>query len=278
MFGVALDMKVSDFRRIAEYPKSVAVGLTSQLILLPILTVLLIFIWKPFPSIALGLIMIAACPGGNISNFAVYHAKGNAALSVTLTSIVTLGAIITTPLNFALWSKVFPETQLLLRDITVDPLDMFRIIIQLILVPLIIGMFINARFHTFAEKVKKTVKTISLLIFVAFIVFALSSNVREIREHLHLVFLLVIIHNILAMLLGYYFAKANKLKYADRKAISMETGVQNGGLGLVLIFNFFDTLGGMILVAAWWGVWLLISSLLVSSYWSRDKIVQPDPQ
>ena len=268
MFGVALDMKVSDFKRVVEYPKSVAVGLTSQLIILPILTVILLKVWGPMPSMALGLLLIASCPGGNISNFAVHLGKGNTALSVTLTSIVTLSAFLITPITFSLWSKLIPETQPILTRISVSPIEMVKIIMQLIIVPLVIGMFINHRFPKFTAKVRKPISTISLLMFMSFIFFAVFSNRANIVKYLHLVFVLVVVHNVITMLAGYYWAKLNKRNLADRRAICMETGIQNAGLGIVIILNFFGEYGGMMLVAAFWGVWELISAFSVAMFWN----------
>ena len=274
MFGVALDMKLADFRKVVEYPKAILVGLSSQLILLPLLTLALILAWQPHPSMALGLVMVAACPGGNISNFAVHLSRGNTALSVSMTSIVTIGAIVTTPLYFLILSNIFPGTRELMQHISVNAGDMFMIIIQLILIPLVLGMVINHRFPKFTARVRRVIRIASILIFAAFILFALLANYSNILEYLHLVFLLVIVHNILAMLAGYWYARLFGLNRADAKAICMETGIQNSGLGLVLIFNFFSTLGGMMLVAAFWGVWDLISSFLLSLYWNKkDKPV-----
>jgi len=268
MFGIALDMKISDFKRVVEYPKSVIVGLGSQLIILPILTILLIKLWGPIPSVALGLIMIASCPGGNVSNFAVHLGKGNTALSVTLTSIVTIFAILITPLSFSLWSKLLPETQPILASIKVDYLSMLRIIGLVLLVPLISGMWFNNRFPKNTARIKKPVRSISLIMFAAFIFFAVFNNRVNIVKYLQLVFLLVVIHNFLALSAGYFFAKLNRRTTRDSKAICMETGVQNAGLGLVLILNFFGEYGGMMLVAAFWGVWNITSALALGLFWN----------
>jgi len=276
MFGIALDMKISDFRRVLEYPKSVAVGLTSQLILLPLITIVLIKLWGPMPSVALGLIMIASCPGGNVSNFAVHLGKGNTALSITLTSIVTIFAIIITPLSFSLWSKLLPETQSILSKINVDHLSMLRVIGLVLLVPLITGMWFNRRFEKITARIKKPVRSISLLLFSSFIFFAVFTNRVNIVKYLGLVFTLVVVHNILAMSTGYSFARLTRRTVKDAKAICMETGVQNAGLGLVLILNFFGDYGGMMLVAAFWGVWNLIAALGLSLIWNyRSKKAAP---
>lgn len=275
MFGVALDMTLDDFKRVINYPKAVLVGLTSQLLILPFITVVLLWLWNPFASLSLGLILIAACPGGNISNFAVHLSKGNAALSVTLTSIVTIGAILTTPLAFSLWSKAIPETQPILEEISVDPWSMIQIITQLILVPLSVGMLINQQWPNITRRIRKPVRWLSLVIFSAFIAFALWTNRENIMNYLHLVLLLVVVHNILAFVSGYWFSRSAGLSHYDAKAVSMETGIQNAGLGLVLIFNFFQEIGGMMIVAAFWGVWDLLASFTLALYWNKRSSAVP---
>lgn len=272
MFGVALSMTWEDFKRLVIFPKAFFVGLFSQTILLPLFTILLIMLWRPHPSISLGLILISSCPGGNISNFATALAKGHVALSITLTSVVTLLAIVTTPLGFALWPKFVPDLQLYVQQIEVEHWPMFKAIIQLILLPLIAGMWFRQWQPNLTQRLLKPVKTLSLVIFIGFIVAALAGNLNNIKDHLHHVLALVFIHNGVAYAIGYYLSKASRLSEQDARAIALETGIQNSGLGLVLIFNFFPHLGGMILVAAWWGVYDLISSLLLALYWSRRPV------
>ncbi|RLD22625.1 MAG: bile acid:sodium symporter family protein, partial [Bacteroidetes bacterium] len=238
----------------------------------PVITIVLIKLWGPMPSVALGLIMIASCPGGNVSNFAVHLGKGNTALSITLTSIVTLFAILITPLSFSLWSRLLPETQTILAKIQVDHLSMLRVIGLVLLVPLIAGMLFNRRFAKITARIKRPVRSISLVMFASFIFFAVFANRVNIVKYLQLVFALVIVHNILALGAGYAFARLNQRSVKDAKAICMETGVQNAGLGLILILNFFGEYGGMMLVAAFWGVWNLIAALTLGLYWNfRSK-------
>lgn len=269
MFGISLDLTREDFVRLLKNPKAAIVGLSSQLILLPILTYLITRAWPMPPSMAMGLVMVASCPGGNISNFAVHLSKGNTALSISLTSFVTMAAVLTTPITFNIWTSLIPGAEPLMQGISVNPLTMFKTIAQLILIPLISGMLIRYYYPALANKIRKPINTISLLIFTTFIIVALYENMGQMREFLNLVFWLVLIHNGLALILGYQWARAWKLPVPDRKAISMETGIQNSGLGLVLIFNFFEGLGGMMLVAAWWGIWDMISALLLALYWRR---------
>lgn len=269
MFGVALDLKKENFFYIFKHPKIAFIGMSSQFILLPILSVGLILLLKPPTSIALGMVLIASCPGGNVSNFAVHLANANAALSVLLTSISTLLSIIVTPLYFKYLSVFIPGTEVYIQSLQVSIQDMAGTIIQLIVFPLIVGMVLNSRFPNFVAKIKQTVKVLSIIIFLSFVVFAIAGNFENIKDYLHLVFFLVLAHNVAALSMGYGYAKLFKLPNADARAISLETGIQNSGLGLILIFNFFDGLGGMAMIAAWWGVWHLISAFSLAMYWKN---------
>ncbi len=279
MFGVALDIKISDFRYILRNPKTALIGLSAQLLLLPILTIILARAFNPPASIALGMILIAVCPGGNVSNFAVHLAKANAALSVMLTSISTLAAVILTPIAFTFWSKFIPDSVELRASIYVDPIDMVITIIQLIFIPLIFGMFINYKFENLANKIKKSVRMVSILIFFGFVLFALIGNYQNIIDHVGKVFWIVLVHNTAGFALGFWWAKLFGVQQRDARAISIETGIQNSGLGLILIFNFFHGIGGMAMITAWWGIWHLISGFCLAMWWSRsansdNKVVQ----
>ncbi len=272
MFGVALDLRIDNFKEILNRPKAPLVGLFSQWILLPILTLCLIYLLQPPTSIALGMVLIAACPGGNVSNYAVHLSGANAALSVLLTSISTLAAIIVTPLYFTWLTPMIPGYEAYQASIYVDPIKMFSTIFQLILVPLFLGMFINTQYPVFTDRIRKIVKILSMTIFLSFVAFALMGNFENIQKHLHLVFFLVLIHNSLALVMGFWFAKANKLPKGDSRAISIETGIQNSGLALILIFNFFDGLGGMAMIAAWWGIWHLLSAFSLAMWWKQRPL------
>lgn len=274
-FGVALDIRFADFRQIFENPKKVIVGLTSQWILLPLFTIGLIYLVQPPPSVALGLALIASCPGGNVSNYASHLAKANTALSVTLTSFVTLFSLLTTPLIFGAVSQVYPAAAELLQTIELDSTSVIKTILVLIIIPLAIGLFIGNKKEAWANRIRKPVQRISMLIFVALVIGAVVANVENILEHLHHVFFLVVFHNCVAYVIGYYFAKANRLPETDRRTVAIETGIQNAGLGLVLIFGFFQGLGGMMLVAAWWGVWDLISVFFLALWWNRQYSETP---
>jgi BASS family bile acid:Na+ symporter len=143
MFGVALELTIQDFKDIAKNPKSTLIGSFSQFILLPFLTFVLVWLMQPAPSIALGMFMVAACPGGNISNFFSLLAKGNAALSVSMTAIATLLAIVMTPLNFTFWASLYSPTNAILQEISLDLWKVFEIIVLILGVPLVLGMIVR---------------------------------------------------------------------------------------------------------------------------------------
>ena len=269
MFGIALDLKVDDFKRLKETPKASLVGLLSQFVLLPAFTCALVWTIDPHPSLALGMMLVAACPGGNISNFLAHMAKGNTALSVSLTAAGTVLAIFTTPLNFSLWASLYPPTSGLLKEVSLDAWNMIETIITLAGIPLALGMLTAHYFPAMASRLAKGVKPFSIIVFLAFVVMAFSNNFDHFMAHIHRVVILVLIHNAIALLIGFWTSRLAGLPFRDQKTIAIETGIQNSGLGLLLIFRFFDGMGGMALVAAWWGIWHIVSGLALSWYWAR---------
>ena len=269
MFGVALGITIDDFKLLLKNPKTLFVGVLSQFILLPAFTFLAILFIEPHPSFALGMMMIAACPGGNVSNFFSKMAGGNAALSVSLTAFATLICIFMTPLNLQFWGSLYGPTNEILKTVSLNPLDLFKLVSLILGIPLIAGMLIK-HYHTeMASKIEKLLKPISMAVFIVLIFVAFSQNLAVFVNHIHNVLLLVIFHNIFAFILGYFTAKSFGLNKQDCKTISMETGIQNGGLGLLLIFGFFDGLGGMALLAAFWGIWDVFSGMALATFWGR---------
>ncbi len=272
MFGVALHIRVSDFRALFRNPRPVLVGILCQFLALPLVTFLIVIIMRPEPSLALGMILVAACPGGNISNFITSFAGGNRALSVALTANATLLAVLFTPVNLSFWGSFYTPAQDLLREISIDPLGMVEIVALILGVPLLAGVWINERYPDLAGRMANYLKHISLAFFVGLILVVIYSNRIEIRDYLHLVFWLVLIQNAVAFLTGYLAGRFAGLSSRDTRCITIETGIQNSGLGLVLIFTFFEGLGGMAVLTAFWGVWHLISGLLLGSFWAYRPV------
>ena len=272
MFGVALDLKRHHFKYLWRNPKPALVGLTSQLLLLPLLTLALIYCFQPPASMAMGMAILAACPGGNVSNFAVHLAKANSALSIMLTSVSTIGAVIITPTYFMLLTNLIPDSNTFNQSINLDPMTIFGTIFYLLFIPLTLGMVMNRYLSKLTNRIKRPVKIMSILIFFGFIVVALFSNLEVIAKYLWVVFLIVLIHNTLALSTGYYWSKMNGLSISDSRAIALETGIQNSGLGLIIALNFFEGLGGMAMIVAWWGIWHLVSAFVLATWWSRREV------
>jgi len=270
MFGVAITLDIKGFKEVVRNPRGILSGVLSQYLMLPALTFLLVWLIRPPPALALGMILVAACPGGNVSNFYTLMAGGNVALSVSLTAIATLLAAIMTPANFHFWGSQMEETKMIITNIDISFLEMVKIVTLILVLPLLIGLWFNFRFPRVANRISKPMKISSLLILAGFIVFAFVNNFQTFLDYFHLVILLVLIHNSVALLLGYIIGKLGRNTEKDSRTISIETGIQNSALGLLIIFAFFDGNGGMALVAAWWGIWHLISGFLISR-WFRYK-------
>ncbi|MGV2941389.1 bile acid:sodium symporter family protein [Mesobacillus sp. LC4] len=271
MFGVALDLKVDDFKRTLSTPKPVLIGLIAQFFLLPAFTFLLVMIVKPLPSIALGLFLVAACPGGNLSNFLTYLGKGNTPLSISMSAISTVLAIFMTPFNTLFWGSLYPGTNALMRSFSISPVDMLVTIFIMLGVPLVAGMYIGYKYPGWASRTNKWMKRFSIIFFILFVLASLASNFTYFLDFVGMVAIVVLLHNLVAILLGYFSSRVAGLPEKDRRAIAIEVGIQNSGLGLILIFNFFDGLGGMAIVAAWWAIWHIVSGLSLATFWSKRE-------
>jgi BASS family bile acid:Na+ symporter len=277
MFGVALELKVEDFKRVLVAPKAPLIGLGAQFVLLPAFTYLLTLVLRPPPSMALGMILVAACPGGNLSNIITYLARGNCAVSVSMTAVSTAAAIFLTPLNLALWGSLNPRTAAILKAVHLSPFDVFVNIFIILGIPLICGLLIARSLPRLVGKVRKPFKIFSLLFFLAIVGAALAANWQHFLNYVGFVFFGVLIHNALALNIGYWSARLLGLAEADNRAVSIEVGIQNSGLGLVLVFTFFEGLGGMAIITAWWGIWHIIAGLTAAFIFSRRALPEATP-
>ncbi|MEO0557828.1 MAG: bile acid:sodium symporter [Bacteroidota bacterium] len=285
MFGVALGITKDDFVWVLKRPRFVLVGLVGQLLLLPAVTVMLVALLSPWltPGVAMGMILVACCPGGNISNFMVHLARGNTALSVSLTALTTAGALLFTPLNFALWGRVYTRVLLpagdnpFLRSLEVDPFDVGRTVLLLLGVPLVLGMAVARYAPALAKRIETPIRLASIALFAAIVVLAFGKNLDAFVAHIVVLFPIVLLHNGVALALGWGWAASMKLERRERKTISVEVGIQNSGLALVLLLtpSIFPPelpLGGMAAIAAWWGIWHIVSGLSVASWWRRQPV------
>ena len=276
MFGIALDTRVDDFRRLLRMPLAFAVGIGAQFVLLPAITFALTLVMNPGPSIALGMILVACCPPGNVSNILTHRAGGNVALSVSMTAVSNAIAIVAMPLNLAFWGGLHPSAAPLLRSIALDPLHMLLHILMIIGVPFALGVACAHRLPTLTARFKRPLRLLSVVALVGFIVGAIAGNWRYFLDYVGVVLLVVALHDALAFSLGWTVARAAGLSPYDSRALSIEVGIRNAGLGLGLIFSFFNGLGGMAVVAGVWGFWDIIVGLILASWWAR-RPVKPEP-
>jgi bile acid:Na+ symporter, BASS family len=269
MYGVSLGLSSDNFKTVIRSPRAAITGLASQFLLLPVLTFLLVWVLEPHPGLALGMILVAACPGGNISNFFSFVSKGNVALSISLTMLASLLSIIMTPFNIEFWGGFLERKQNLNIDISF--LELTQTIVLLIGIPLALGMLTRHYFPRFSEKAQQMIKYFSFLILLTIVGIAFINNYDLFLDYYQYIVLLVLLHNAVALLFGYYFSRFLNNTERDCRTITIETGIQNSGLGLVLIFNFFGGQGSMALITAWWGIWHIISGFIISQYFARKK-------
>lgn len=272
MFGIALDLDFADFRRVTRRPRALLTGLASQWLLLPAVTVLLVYALRPPASLALGMIVVAACPGGSVSNFFSHLARGDVALSVTLSAITSSFAFLATPLNIALWGSVLPETRALLRTVEVDVLRMFIVVVTVLVLPTVAGCWIATHRQSLARRLRRPLRRFSMLVFAGFVIAAFAANWSLFLDWADVIAGIVLLHNGLALAAGFAAATLVGLSAQVRRSVTIETGIQNSALGLTLIFAFFDGLGGMALVAGWWGVWHLVSGAAIARFWAARPL------
>jgi BASS family bile acid:Na+ symporter len=271
MFGIALDTRVADFRRVLRMPWAMGVGIAAQFLVLPAVTFVLTLVLQPSPSIALGMILVACCPPGNVSNILTHRARGNVALSVSMTAISNALSIVLMPLNFAFWAGLHPTAAPLFRSIALDPVEMAGHIVAIIGIPFVLGIACAEKLPGLVARIRKPARILSFTCLLVFILAAIAGNWRYFLDYVGLVLLAVVLHDALAFLTGYVCARACGLQDYDRRAVSIEVGIRNAGLGLVLIFSFFGGLGGMAVVAGVWGFWDIIAGLALASWWGRKR-------
>ena len=281
MYGVALGIKPGIFVEVFKKPKSVLLGMLCQLVLLPAFTCLLasLLIGWISPMMGLGMILVAACPGGNISNFMSSLAKGNVELSVSLTAISTALAVLLTPFNFWLWGSLFLHNAAVSASIPtlVIPLwDVFKTIFILLGIPLVLGILTSHYLPKLANALKKPLQWLSIIIFIAMVVLSFSSNIHAFLISVKYIFIVVLVHNLMALGIGFGVGTIAKVPFRDRRTLTIETGIQNSGLGLALmlgtgLFAGFPPHGGMLVITAWWGIWHIISGLTVATLFNRSR-------
>ena len=290
MFGVALGIKAHTFKAVFKKPTSVIIGMIAQWIALPALTCLLAIVLTPIitPMVAIGMILVSSCPGGNMSNFLSAHSKGNIELSVSMTAVTTLFASIITPLNFWFWGSHyvrFAEIKKNIPELEIPFGDMLSQIILILGFPIVLGLLVSHYFPNFAKKLVKPTSVLSIILFIGMVAVSLSQVLSgfdqrwDVYAGILVCLLIVVIHNAMALSTGYFLGKAARVPVRDRRSLTIETGIQNSGLGLALLLNpaifppeQWKENGGMIIVTALWGVWHIVSGLTTATVFRRSPL------
>ena len=287
MFGVALGIKPQTFKDVFKRPKSVMTGVFLQWVGLPAVTFAIVLALNSLitPMVALGMILVASCPGGNISNFISSLSKGNIELSVSMTALTTAAAPIITPFNFFFWGSLYSRIISVHSDIprlVIPFMPMLEQILLLLGVPIVLGLLFARYFPNATKRITRPAQVLSILLFLAMVTVSFSQNWRLFIDNLFYIVIIVFIHNAGALGAGYLGGTLMKVPQTDRRSLTIETGIQNSGLGLIMLFNpaifppeiWHGHYGGMLIITAWWGIWHIISGLSVAYLFRRTPITE----
>ena len=287
MFGVALGIKTQTFKDVFKNPKSVIVGIFLQWVGLPAVTFAVAMALSPVitPMIALGMILVASCPGGNISNFISSLSKGNTELSISMTAVTTAFAPLVTPFNFFFWGSMYSQIIAMKNHIPTLVIPFFPMLEQILLllgVPIFLGLLFARYFPNATKKITKPAQVLSILLFIGMVIVSFSQNFQIFLDNIFYVFFIVMLHNACALATGYFGGKLARVPERDRRSFTVEIGIQNSGLGLILLFNpaifppeiWHGHYGGMLFITAWWGIWHIVSGLTVAYLFRRKPIVE----
>lgn len=269
MFGMGLTLKPIDFKIVFTNPLPVIIGIITQFTIMPLVAFALAYLLKLPPELAAGLVLLGSVPGGTASNVMVYLAKGNVALSVAMTSLSTMMAPIMTPLLlYFLAGQWLP----------VNPSALFMSILQVIIIPIVLGLIVQRFFPVIVEKGITVVPLISVFAILIIVSAVTAANAGNVATAGVLVFIAVFLHNGFGLLLGYIIASMMGLSENDRRAISIEVGMQNSALGVTLATAHFSPLAA--LPSVWGAIWHNISGPILATFWAnkataKEPIKQP---
>ncbi|MBU2676034.1 MAG: bile acid:sodium symporter [Gammaproteobacteria bacterium] len=263
MFSVALGLRVDDFRFLLDKPLLFLGGVVAQVLVLPLVTFALILVLVPPASVALGMIVVACCPGGAVSNLMTYLSRGNVAVSVALTATSSMLAAILTPASILFWSHAYEPTSTLLKTLDVSPYLFLAQTTFLLAVPLVLGMTVAAKAPDVAERIRRRATLLGSSVLVGVIIYGILYFFDILVPVLSVIGIVVVIHNAVAFATGAAAGMLLSRLSATRRALTFEIGIQNSGLALVILLSQLKGLGGAAAMAAVWGVWDLIAGGLI---------------
>lgn len=257
MFGMGITLSAGDFRLILKQPVPVLIGVAAQYIIMPVAAYLIAVLFQLPPDLAAGMILVGASPGGTASNVIVYLAKGDVPLSVTMTTVSTLLAPILTPLLMLLLANQW---------LPVEPWSLFQSIVQVVIVPIVLGLLVKRFFPVAVKKATHALRAVSVLAIITIVAGIIANGADQLLA-VPIIFLAVILHNLAGLALGYLAAHLLRQDEARCRAISVEVGMQNSGLAVALAAAHFNPIAA--LPGAIFSVWHNISGSLLASYWGK---------
>lgn len=260
MFGMGMTLRVQDFRAVFQRPRDVLIGVVAQFTIMPLLAYVLARIFALPPELAAGVILVGTCPGGTASNVITYLARGDVALSVSMTMTSTILAPVVTPL--LTWWLVGAWIQ-------VSLLEMFLSIAQIVVAPIVLGIAANAFFGKFIQRVVKILPLISILAIILIMGAVISVNADKILEVGATICIVVMLHNLFGCALGFTAAKFFQMNLSKAKAVSLEVGMQNSGLAASLALLHFGAAAAI--PGAIFSVWHNISGSIIASFFAKQK-------
>ncbi len=272
VYTVSLDLRVADFRYVVSHPVAVGVGLVSQFVLLPGATLLATLVLDLPPATEAAMMLVAACPGGALSNVITHLGRGNLALSLSISAVSNVLALLLTPLNFTLMIAANPQTATWARSISVDPAGLVQSLVLLLALPMAAAMLTTRNVPGFALRIRIPLARFAAFALLAFIALAVASQWKLFLVELTRTLPLVVFQNALGLGLGYGASVLAKITVADRRAVIVESGMQNSGLALGIIAAQFGSDLAMVAVAGLWGIWHIVSGGALALLWRRlDK-------
>ena len=269
VFSVALELRLADFRRVADAPRAVVAGLIPQFLLLPVGTWLATLALDLPPATEAAMILVAACPGGALSNVITHMGRGNTALSISISAVASLLALVLTPFNFTWMVSTNPVTAGWLRTLDIDASDIWISLALLLALPMALGLFVGARWPAATKRIRGPLGRFALAALLAFIALGLVRDRHLLGPQILPQFMVVVLHNAAGLALGWLCASAFRVAERDRRAITIEGGMQNAGLALGIIAVQFGADLGMVIVASLWGIWHIVSGLSLAAWWRK---------
>jgi bile acid:Na+ symporter, BASS family len=272
VYAVSLDLKLDDFKYVAKHPQAVAIGLIAQFLLLPWATLVVTLFLDLAAPVEAAMMLVACCPGGALSNVITYFGRGNLALSLSISAVSNVLALILTPLNFTQLVALNPNTANWVRSISLEPKDLIVSLVMLLALPMLAAIATRRFAPNIASKIRKPLENLALVALLVFIVGAVAGQWKTFVAELTQTLPLVIAHNALGLGLGYVAAKVAQLNDFDARAVMIESGMQNSGLALGIIATQFNSNIAMIAVAGLWGIWHIVSGGALALFWRRKNL------